>query len=347
VVSLPIAFASPSALADGDIPIFLDYQVHDSCPTEQAFANELVKRERRLTFVEGGIAKVSLLVQIEHNGEGYAKGNTGRVRVVNRATADPDAFVLERSVQGDTCADVARVLAVMGAMLLDVGIRAPVSESHLRHSLDAKKTPPLHGARAQPSDTTVPPVVGALVSAANSSKPSARLPVVVGMTTIVSSVFGGTAFGVGLFSELPLVQDAKLSARLLVTYVADSQTVPMGQANFSRIVGSASSCWMALQPESWLRVGPCVAIEICEIGARGSLQSGRDLGRTTAWWGSSGSALAQTSLTHWLLLELEGGATLSLTRHSFVFRDAQKEVPIRDMPYAGAWGRIGVGVRFN
>jgi hypothetical protein len=159
----------------------------------------------------------------------------------------------------------------------------------------------------------------------------------------LSSVFGATTLGGELFSELPLGSD--LLARVSLAYLPDSAKVSTGNAELRWLVGEVSGCWLGLDLSARLQLGPCVSLAGGEVLASGTMPGGRGYSRTASWFGGGGSALLVAYPTRSWLLELGGGATMSFTRHDFVLRDAEAEVPVRELPVAGLWGRVGLGVR--
>jgi hypothetical protein len=335
VTGVALSAALASGVGAAETAVHVDYRAHDGCPPQQAFLDELHRHGRDVRLLESAASGSRLVVRIDRTGHGSAGA-------VELRTESNSARSLKRRVEGETCDDVVRALGFVTVMLFDASENA--TQADVRSEPSERARPASAPSRPEPSPR--PSSFGRTPVERpdrTSKRVRERRAVALGMAADVSSVFGATTLGGELFSELPLRTD--LLARVSLAYVPDSAKLPIGKANLRWLVGEVSGCWLGLELSARLRLGPCISLAGGEVVATGTLSGGHGHSRTAPWFGAGGSAMLVAYPTRSWLLELGGGATMSLTRHDFVFRDAEAAVPARELPVAGLWGRVGLGVR--
>ena len=277
---------APGARADDfSEPIRLEYHAGAGCPNEAAFRTSVRGRTDRARFVESRDASRTFVVQVDSGARAW-----GRVTVT-----DEERHQLTRSVQADTCGEVADALGLVVALAIDphatiapAAASAPAAATRpessatdhaheagatflgLPVSSDAERvpaTPPAATGEAEPSRPR-PRVAPSPVptSLATTPTPRNRIPatIYVGADLVVAtgvapSTLTAAAAGVGWQGGMSSVSGLDVRASL-VRGETGKVAVQGGAADFTWTVGAVDGCVM-FAPNRRFRLGPCVRIE--------------------------------------------------------------------------------------
>jgi hypothetical protein len=318
--------------------VHFEYRAHAGCPPPETFLDQLRQQGRELRRLEDEHEGPELVVRIDPG----SRGSTGQVEL--RATPG-QASSLRRTVDGESCEDVVRALVFVTVMLFDAQASEvagrprvpPESTERARTGNPPANSPEPLRAPTQPNRDAS--------SSVNPDQVRERTRVVLGAAARVSSLFGATKAGGEIFSELPVASRSGWVARMSFGYVPDSLATSAGSARLTWLVGDMSGCWLGLAPSARIALGPCVSLQGGEVLATGRIPGGVSRSETALWFAAGPSVLVTAHPGRTWLLEVGGGASMVLTRHDFVFRDAEARVPVRALPVAGLWGEVGLGVR--
>lgn len=296
-------FAAPPT---GSGAYLLTYRAPEGCPTEAQM------RAAVTAHVRNGTRPSGVRIEIE------IATLDGRFRGDLLAT---DRFGSEnrQSVDGATCGEIARALAFLAGLAIELGERREVD-------LVATGAPPA----AQPAGP--PPHAFRLAG------------------RILAGVTGGLADAPSLMGEVGVaVEDVRprvfapaLEGALLIA--GDSQIVgPRGSAQLSLLGGRLAACPVRLS-RSKAELRPCAGAAFGQVWARAtSLTNAPTV--TEPWLSAEVTLALRWFFTSQILAEVEGGAVFPLVRPSYSFEFQPADQPLFTVPRVT--GRIAAGVGFR
>jgi hypothetical protein len=298
-------------------PIQLEYKVSESCPNEPAFVARL--HARMAGFRRGDATESPKRVRIWVDSSGEA--SLGRLSIV-----EPSGETTTREVAGPTCEQVIDALAFVVALAFDASAFSVPQPSLETPKPSAPATAP-EGALPVRSDTRWQ------VSAAGHAGMTGAAPV-------------GLELSVPVFVELenqplPDAHGWARSARIgFERGFGASVEIPQGTAGFTWTLGRLDLCAARfLAPE--LTVGPCLGVDVGEIGAVGSIAHPRQA--SPFWLAFGGLVRGRWQVRRPVFLEVDAGVVLPVFRYTFVF---DPQTPLYTVPPVGARLSGGVGVYF-
>jgi hypothetical protein len=248
--------------------VHVDYVAARGCPDESAFVADLRARVPQLVLVRDDDA-LGLQVKVRRRAERFE----GRI-VVRERGASPS----QRTVEGDTCAEVVAAVTLIAALTVDPSARvAPGADSSRDASAADVGTPttPEPGPAAQVLESAAAPssdVPGAAQpgEAQGDRAPSSSL--LIGAHAAGSSRLTGTVLPSGaLFVDLASTRRGLLapSVRFRVERSArGTSTAIRGAGQFTWTLGSLELCplaWVAWR----LRVSSCARVDAGAVAAEG------------------------------------------------------------------------------
>jgi hypothetical protein len=322
------------------------YTAPPGCPSEQEFRAEVGARllddssPRELSAGDGAELGVEVRLEpAEH-----------RASLVLR---EAGSAVVERSVEGDTCAELASGLALITALAFGAA-RAPASAPAEASPRAAASGASGAGGAPAPQRSaptpTKPNEASARVppprdSAATMPSRATPLGFELGAGGWVNTwTTPGIALGGDLFLRLAPLAPRAWSLRATGVYGVGSASVGDRSASFSLLAGRAEAC-----PLSWgttLAGEACVTLELGALGGRGDASSALLAGasRTVFWAGTAAVGRLRKRLGSSLSLEGQAELGVPLTHHDFVFENPTQR--IFRTPPAGLGARLGLGVEF-
>ena len=305
----PSPSPSPSAHADEPSPpppaqptrVRLAYRAPAGCPDEPSFVAAVAAQARPFVRAPRSAARVrSLEAIITLRGDGHA--GVLRVREAGGATS-------ERTVAGDTCAEVFSALALVAALTVDTGPPPP-------------NPPPV----VEPPPPPPPPPRWRWSTAVTTGAFFAIAPV--------------TAWGVApTFEAAPPLPGAPLAASLGLSFVASPRSsTPLGSAELFWLTARFGLTGIALG------AGPFSIRPAADIGA--GIVRGRGLAianprdQMRPWVDATVGARAQLVLLPRVAVELSGGILVPITRVTWIFEDPS--VIVHDTPPFGGYLTVGL-----
>ncbi|MEJ7728380.1 MAG: hypothetical protein WKG00_04115 [Polyangiaceae bacterium] len=292
-------------------PVRLGYDAPVGCPDGGAFSAKLAERSRGLGIEPAGANAPDVDVVIRADGQGYH----GSLDVVT-----PDGPI-RRSIDGERCADLVTALALSAALLLDdasqAGGAAPAAATRA-------------GAAARVAELPVGPPAATRWSA------GARLEA---SLLLASGWALGPEVYVGVGWDRASI--ASPSLRLGFSYAAASlDATERGSADLGWFVGRVSGCPLRLGGEA-TGIRPCFGAGAGAVHGAGTGEPSAPASDTALWAELDAGARAHALLFHRLVLELEGGAVIPLTRYRFLFE--RPEAELGRVRAAGARIAVGAG----
>lgn len=340
-------FSSAFVLAQPDDAVRLDYVAPSPCPTAGAFRTELAARRVRVRVVTTEAPR-TLLVNIE------ARAGRFVGRLVLRELAGSET---ERTVTGETCAEVVSSLAFVAAMALDPaaagrtpGIAAPPASdasaaamateaADASPSLEAGSAGDGGGPTRAPPATQEPP--GAR-PAAEEQRRSWTLSAGVDVR-LVAGAAPPLVVAIPIFLELSATGESVFTPALRVSFMraAGSTHSTGGGADFTWTTGGLDLCPIAWSPRD-VRAEACLTTVIGVLAAAGT---GVDPPRSSSRpWISMGAG----GRTRWYALDpafFEIGASVDapLVRDVFFVRP---DTTVFRVPVVGWAVAAGAGATF-
>jgi hypothetical protein len=298
----------------------VEYHAPVTCPDERAFVAQVSARTARFRRALGGAARTFVVTLAPAVGAGVH----GRLDAVDAGGARTS-----RELDGDTCEQVIRALALVTALAIDPNASlAPVPLS-----------------TAPPPAVPQPGPVRVRESPARGGLEGSWLDAGAG-ATINGVVAPGPLVGVELFVEGGLAPNALVSPSLRVggeLAPGASFDVPgSGSASFALTVALLEACPLhaSLGP---VTLAPCMRADAGSLRGEGSNIAHPS--HETRLWADVG-AVARGRWAPWrgFFLEIQGGLVFPLTRDRFHFD--VPDVTINRAPAAGGTAAAGAGVRF-
>jgi hypothetical protein len=313
--TLVACLAAGTEAAAQPAPLRLDYEVAAGCPEAGAFTAEV---RARAASSSASLANRAIAVKITSSAGGSSAAASFEGSVV---ITDDSGVTPSRAVRGDTCDEVVRALALTVAMTLDPEERPPtviiaaVSE-------------------AAPPPAEKPPAVAALPSRSG--------------VHLSAGVRGGAESGVGplLAPALGIYGDVAVGNLALriggVRAVSPLVERGAGAARFARTTATLDACPFRWRPSPSVALVPCAGFEIGSLTSDG--RATVDPESVARLW----SAAGLVERVVWepvgpLVIELEGRATVPLTRDRFYFRPADD---VFEAPILAFSAGLTAGVRF-
>ncbi len=336
-----------AATARADVPLdhgegtrfHLAYEAPASCPDRAAFLAAIRVRTRRPHLAPEGEPALSFVVSVEPR-----QGTTvGRLEV-----REPVGPPQKRMVSSVTCAEVAKALALVVALILDPDAEtaadpepsptedepAPTLEP-LPLPNDAKATLPRRPRRERPPPGAVAPPHPVFLS--------------VGGDLGVTSAIGPTlAPGAGAFVDVAFAPRSHRkitfspSFRLGPAFAMTSSDLPVGSHRYWWAGAAARVCPIQLSLGRGARLAPCGGVQVGAYhGSTRDVPNGAS--STDLWVAPTAGAAVEWSLTSSVGLELQGGAVFPLIRTRFFLAP---DITIFDVPAVAGTGSIACRVRF-
>ena len=307
-----------------------------TCGTGEDFSEEVLKRTERLRPAEPGETALSFLIKLERTPDG-ARGQL--------AIREVDGTLSLRDVPGGDCSDVIAAMALIAALTVDPLARSdrevPIAARRRRAPVVApapvpaaarRRTPePAVAAKAQPRSLPLALGVGARVNAHSAVMPAA-------------AVGFGAFVQVSLSDEgpwAPMIRAGAIVARG-TEFEARSEASASGTAEFEWITGRVELCPVRLGSERALSLRPCLFVDAGRL--RGSGVDVTPERQKAIFWTAAGPELAaEVRLVGPLRAGAEVGILLPFRRDRFFF---VPDSTIHDIPWAGVFGGVGLGLHF-
>lgn len=305
------AVAASDALPDGRPvaePIRLTYSAPPECPDEADFVGRTHAMSARLRAATP--AEAARVFEVRLDG---GIPSTGRITIRG---AD-QAIVGTRSVEGDTCADVAEAIALVIALAVDP--------------------------RASPPERPLPSVAPALGSDNRDARSQRAFA---GADAAVVSGVGPTA----LFAVSPFVGwrahgsfpfDPSVRLAFLRATTGSFQAPVHASASFTLTVGRLDACPATVR-YAFIRGTACVRVEAGALEAAGGNIAGA---RSTVrpWLAAGPVARAEVWPIAPLFVDVEAGALFRVYNDRFAF---EPDIPLYEVPVVGFFMGAGAGVNF-
>ncbi|HEY3501119.1 MAG TPA: hypothetical protein VGK73_40775, partial [Polyangiaceae bacterium] len=264
---------------------------------------------------------------------------------------EPGAEAVERSVEGDSCAELASGLAMIAALAFGAAEEpaetkpdeAPRTEEP-RSQAPANPAPSPKAPERPPAATT-----GVRATGKANARPSrlVSLGLEVGAGGWLNTWSApGLGLGADLFVRLGPQARGSWSLRVAGLYGFGSSSVGDRLAEFRLLGGRVEGCPLVDGFTAWFSGEGCVALDLGALGGRGDDSSALLAGSSdTMFWAATVVAgRVRARLGERVFLEGQGELGFPLVRHEFVF-EAPRELIFR-VPAAGVAARVGLGVQF-
>lgn len=323
--ALSLVPARASAAPEGDGPAFRvsSYEAPEgTCPDRDAFVAEILARTRRPRLADD---ETSPAIDVRVVLEAEPERASGRLDL-----REPDGTSETRAVTSRTCAEVARALALVTALLLDPDARTepePLPEPEPEPPPPPPVRPPPRPAPRRPPPPPPPP-------------PPSPWQASAGAEAGIHGGIGPAAAPVaGVFAEIERGARARLSFQAART----ASDLPNDAAHTYEWVGAtARVCPVHLALPGHLRVAPCGAFEIA--AHRATTQ--RVKSPTTnleLWLAPAALASVEWTIRPDVAVELQGGALFPLRRTRFFLAPS---TTLFEVPAAAGTATLGVRLRF-
>jgi len=318
-----------------EAPIDLDYRAYEGCPSVVEFTEQVTGRAEKTVLASERWRGRKFIVTVSPR----RSGATGRLVIDSRGDR------ASREVEGTSCREVVAALALFTALAIDPN--AQMDAPAASESSAAAAPPPVPPAPPAPAL----PVRDATVSERSRSARGSPVRVLAGLTALDlsplgrSSTFPPGALGGALFGEITTPSDSALTfgGRLSVLWVEARPE----SARFRLIAARLDLCPLV---DAW---GTSWSGELCaaaELGGVRATAQGAGVEPTPAvrFWGAA-DALGRVRWSPGggvVFLELEGGATMPLTRYDFSLgTPSEPQGDVHQVPPLGWVLGWGVGGR--
>ncbi len=344
---LGVILMSGSAFAQSNVT--WQYTAPPECPSEQEFRDWVSARllgesragELAPTAGKGGALHVEVRLEpTEH-----------RALLV---IEEPGAPLVERTIEGDTCAELASGLALITALAFagpkagtDLSASPPASagepDPHLPRSSQPDATrlaPPTNPASSEPPTEPAPdkrPRVSSL-------RPIHLEIGAAGWLNTWSAPKG--MFGANAFARLSPNASRGWSARVAGSYGYRAAAVNERRAEFTFIGVRPEACPISRELPLKLVAEGCGALDLGALRGRGEASSGlQDTASHTIFWAAAVlTGRLRARLDGRFSIEAQAELGLPLVRHEFVFEDPPES--IFEVPGVGFGAGLGFGVEF-
>lgn len=361
--ALTLALPGRAAADDGTEPIRVDVRAPAGCTDTDAFVAEVTARTAKARLAGAGEAARSFTVTITTRGK-RAQGTL----VID----DPRGAGGARTVEGDSCGEVASALSLVTALAIDPRA-STAARPPPRPPPPAPPPPPPPRPRSVelPRRPLLPPYaplpwwgpIGLPLPAAPGSWPPPRWQVSAvlhagaasalapGMTLVLSGSIDVARVGSGILA--PAFRFSFLQADSGELTPAAS---PLLRTRFRWTAGRLEGCPVRL-PLGPVVAYPCALVEAgvhdsdgqSPFAPGGTLPDAQHLGVARPWVAPGLLGRLQLAVSGDLVLELQGGATFPLIRDTFYFgptSTAPGAIIAHAVPAAGGFVSGGVGMHF-
>jgi hypothetical protein len=300
----------------------------DSCPNAPAFLGAIRARTERPRLASPGEEAPTIAVSI-----------TGKPdRVLGRLEIhELDGARQERTVEGRSCPEVAKALALVVALYLDPdAVSGPEPPAPSQPAPTAPSTAPQTTARAEPPPPALP-------------RPERGLRLGVGASAGALGGLGPSLASLaGLFLDVAaatthLPSWFRPSARMVLAVATTGAEVGFGTQRYALVAGGLRICPVGVPLPERLRVAPCAGL-LAGVH-RGTISGIPNSQAQNEPWVTPATTLALGwEVSRLITLELEGGALWPLVRTRFFL--APDLTLFRAPPVAGT-AQFAVLVRFR
>jgi hypothetical protein len=314
-VSLLPVLVTRAAAQDAQEPIRLAYRASNGCPDEASFVGRIRARTGRARIAHAGEAARTFTVVIE-----AGRPSSGRV-IVNGA----DQAEATRSVQADSCSDVADALALVVALAIEppTNVQPPPIASSVAPPSSASAAPRVIPPASEPGGF----FIGFDVAVATGVAP--RAPLIGG-----SPFLGWRAKGNALIEP---------SFRLAFLRAGSGPVdFTVGTAEFTWTVGRLDACPLAW-PRAAIRVVECARVEAGTLEVAAA-NVPAPLTQLRSWLTAGPLVRAEWAFLHWGFIELEAGVLVRIVQDRFYF--FAPETSAYQVPPVGVTAGVGVGIHF-
>jgi hypothetical protein len=354
VLVLAAAITAIATADDAGEAIRLEYSAGPGCPDEAAFVARLRARTALARFVGRFERARAFVVRL-------ASGATSSGSVT---VTDADRGEGTRSLDADTCDEVADALALMVALAIDphasiAPVAPPASAGSASPDSDSGATPastaPFADAAPPPLPLPPPPPPAPLTTAPTTDEADAAAAH--GSSSALRHVFAGADFAVAtgvtpttLLAGSPYIGWRSTQASLLGVSVRGAflraataaLDVPTGgQAIFTWTVGRLDGC-AVLWPDRALRLDACARIEAGALDGTGEQIVGART-RHGAWLAAGPLARLEWSLLRVLELDVGVGPVFRTLTNRYYFLPG---ATVYQVPVTGLDAEAGLGVHF-
>lgn len=343
----------------------LRYEGPERCPRREAFVAQVEARTNRARWVEAAPGVRRFGVELSAD-DGVARGV-----LTLRDAAGTEA---RREIDGQSCEEVVAALALITALAIDPSARTapipaapgPVPGPVPGPTPEPAPTPVPGGPGPGPAPVPAPPAPLPAPVPAPEPPPPRPLPPPIGLWSdelwaesepagwrfaLGLHVWASSVLGSTLGPVVPIFFDAASGATGLLApafRVAFSVMPPRtlaaggGTASFTRFAGHLSGCPVRLGLYESLALRPCLELELGALRATGSGVPDASVA-TTPWVAGDVALRLEVAPVDWLLLELDGKASVPFVRPRYAF---VPDVPIVAVdPVIGTFGG-GAAIRF-
>lgn len=340
------SLAAAGARADDAKAVRLEYEAGAECPSREAFVEQVLRRSPGVRLAAEGEAAPEFRVVVVRG----ASESNARLTV-----RDGTAAPVVRDLAAPDCAELVASMVVVIALAIDArssselapersvpevdprseGTKEATNESEPSSAPTAEATNPEPGAPPDEVET-----------ATNGQGP--KLPVrghpwLLGAgAAMVSDIAPEWSPGAFLFSDFGLVGD--LRVRLSLGYATSGElSLDEATVHFSLFHGRAELCPVALQPSTAFALRPCAGLELGTHHAEGETSTRIEEPKSSSslWLAGVLALRAELSVTHFLMIELEGQARFPFLHRTYVFE--RPDQVAYETPGVGAGVQLGLG----
>jgi hypothetical protein len=319
---LPAVLHALAALATDAVPIRVNYDAPASCPNQDAFYDSVRARTDRVRKAQGNEPRVDVNVRVTRGERGFH----GEMRqVVNQSETSA------RSVDGETCKEVAEALAFTVALSFD-------PEAHAPSPPDATppKPPPAPPASSPPTvqqPPATPPAAGA------------HLELEVGLSVLGTVVeTAGFATGGALSAMLLRRANASTSSGVQLSLMYAGTGLLTAPDDHSTRFGALAldACPFRYHRGAW-EFAPCALATLGFLGLTGRGVSDPETVEH-GWWSAGIDVQMSVLLGRGVVFESALAATVPLVRHRY-YTNSPEQV-VTETPVVSPLLRLGLGYRF-
>jgi hypothetical protein len=307
VIAVVLGLMSFVASPAGPSPYLLTYRAPQGCPTEDQMRTAVSAQVRHGTRPSGVRVEIEIAaVDGRFQGELLA---TDRFGSENR-----------QSLEGVDCGEIARALAFLAGLAVELGERRQVNLVSTGSPQPARPTPrPPRSLR----------IAGRIMAGVTGGL--ADVPSLAGEAGIAIEDIRPRLFAPGLVVAVIVAGDSQIEGQ-------------RGSAELSLLGGRVAACPVHLS-KSKLELRPCAGITFGEVRGRATSVTNPPT-VTEPWLSAEATLAARWFFTSQILAEVEGGAVFPLDRPSYAFEFQPAGQPLYTVPRVTGRVAAGLGFRF-
>jgi hypothetical protein len=337
-VALAVEHGPAAAEEAAPTPFLIEYTDGSPCKNAESFSDQLLRRTDRLRRANPDEQALVFRIEIAPSGAALA----GRLSV-----RELDGNHTGREVPGATCEEVISAMALIAAVLVDPNASAeplsePAPEPSTPPHLPPQNAPSL--ARPRRPKSTPPRKIAARES------PPSRFTFGGGVAFALEGAIGPEVTpALSLEVEAALERGTLLSPLIVFALERAFPTrteTPNGVARLQWTAGRASACPLRVPASGSWALRPCALFELGTLDASGE-RTERRASASMPWSALGTTARAEYSPVPPLLVVLDAGMVVPLSRGTFYFDPPTAENTAFTVPAVGATARIGLATRLH